>query len=290
MPELPEVETIRLGLERRIVGKTLKNIEVLSPKTFSNYSQKLRGNKVLNVWRRAKMLGIEISGNLTLVFHLKMTGQLVWVAGNKERETRLIGGHPTTDMRDQMPNKSTRVIFYFSDESKLYFNDQRKFGWVKVVNSSELIVRGEKILGKLGPEPLESGFDWEILKQNLLKHKSQPIKLALMDQSVVAGIGNIYANEVLFFARVDPRRKVTTLSDAEIKKIYQGIKESLTTAIKHGGSTRANFVNIEGEKGYFLDYANVYGKEGYKCNGCQGKIQKISLGGRGTYFCPACQK
>lgn len=292
MPELPEVETIRRGLEGRIIGKTIKNLQILTPKSVQFQPQEVQDRKVLNVWRRAKMLGINLSGNLSIVFHLKMTGQLILVPRtmNHEPRTRLIGGHPTEDMKGNMPNSSTRAVFEFSDGSKLYFNDQRKFGWVKLFKTEELEKDNYKILGKLGPEPLEPGFTWEILKFNLLNHKSQPIKVVLMDQSVVSGVGNIYASESLFLAKIDPRKKVSSLSDEEFQRLYNGIIESLETAIKAGGSTRAHFVNIDGERGYFLDYANVYGKEGQKCKGCPGKVVKIVQAGRGTYFCPGCQK
>jgi len=290
MPELPEVETIRRGLEKKIVSKTIINIEIIEPKEVQGSPQEAIGQNVLNVWRKAKMLGIDLSSeksekNITLLFHLKMTGQLVYVDQDHER---IIGGHPTSDMRGDLPNKSTRVIFEFEDNSKLYFNDQRKFGWVKVIPTNKV---GEiPAIRTLGPEPLEKEFNWEILKINLLKHKSQPVKVALMDQSVVSGIGNIYASEALFDARVDPRRKVSTLLDEEFKRLVEGIKKSLAVSIEKGGSTRAHFVDTEGKKGYFLDYANVYGKEGKKCNQCPGKVEKITQAGRGTYFCPACQR
>ncbi|MCL5784041.1 MAG: bifunctional DNA-formamidopyrimidine glycosylase/DNA-(apurinic or apyrimidinic site) lyase [Patescibacteria group bacterium] len=285
MPELPEVETIRRGLEKKILGLTLKKIEVLTPKSVLFNPQKPQGQKVLEVWRKAKMLGINLTGDISLVFHLKMTGQLILT----QKKERVIGGHPTPDMRGPLPNSSTRAVFEF-DSSKLYFNDQRRFGWVKLFRTSQLEGDNFKKLGELGPEPLEPGFSWELLKTNLLKHKSKPIKVVLMDQSVVSGVGNIYASEVLFAARIDPRRKVSNLSDREFKKLYQGIKDSLELAIEKGGSTRAHFVNIDGEKGYFLDYANVYGKEGQACKGCSGKVEKIIQAGRGTYFCPSCQK
>lgn len=309
MPELPEVETIRRGLEKKIVGLTIKNLQVFYPKGVQFKPELVEGKKVLSVWRRAKMLGIDLSLRgeettkqsnnrdrraslaMTLLFHLKMTGQLIYVASNEKREARLIGGHPTPDMQNQMPIKSTVAVFEFNDGSRLYFNDQRRFGWIKLVRSSELGVGSESILGKLGPEPFDPKFTWEILKDNLLKHKSMPIKVAIMDQSVLAGVGNIYASESLFLAKIDPRRKVNSLSDAEFKKLYQGIADSLKLAIEKGGSTRAHFVNVDGERGYFLDYANVYGKSGYSCKaGCKGKVQKIQQAGRGTYFCPSCQK
>lgn len=300
MPELPEVETIRRGLEKRIVGKTIKRIEVLTPKSLQFNPESVQGEKILNVWRKAKMLGINLSGNLSMVFHLKMTGQLILI-GNKKQAIgdRLVGGHPTPDMKGQMPNSSTRAVFEFSDEEKLYFNDQRMFGWVKLYKTDELEKENYKQLGELGPEPLEPSFTWEVLKNNLLKYKGKPIKPVLMDQSVVSGIGNIYASESLFLARMDPRRKIATLSDEEFERLYQGIIESLETSIKQGGSTRAHFVNIEGERGYYLDFANVYNREGQSCNrslrhkslkGCSGKIERIEQAGRSTFWCPSCQK
>ncbi|MFA5932555.1 MAG: bifunctional DNA-formamidopyrimidine glycosylase/DNA-(apurinic or apyrimidinic site) lyase [Microgenomates group bacterium] len=286
MPELPEVETIKLGLQRKIVGLKVTRIQVLNSKTFIGEEKKAEGAKVEEIWRRAKMLGVDLESNGTLLFHLKMTGQLIYV--DKTEKDRIIGGHPTPDMKGDLPNKSTRVIFEFSSGSKLFFNDQRKFGWVKLIDNSKLKI--ENVLGKLGPEPLEKEFTWQILKSNLLHHKSQPIKVALMDQSVVSGIGNIYSSESLFGARIDPRRKVSTLSDNDFKNLVKGIQKSLKVSIEKGGSTRAHFVDVDGKKGYFLDYANVYGKEGKKCNSCPGTVQKIQQIGRGTYFCPSCQK
>lgn len=284
MPELPEVETIRLGLSRLIVNKTIKRIELLSKSSFAGDSKKVVGQKVKRVWRRAKMLGIDLSGYLTLLFHLKMSGQLIY-----DGRERFIGGHPTADMKGQMPNKATRVIFEFGDRSKLYFNDQRRFGWVKVVDSKKLSDKNG-LLGSLGPEPLEGSFSWQVLKNNLKRHQKMPIKVALMDQGVVAGLGNIYVNEVCFNAGLDPRTSVKDLTDDHFKKLYKGVVKALMNGIKYGGSTLAYFVDAEGNRGYFLDYAYVYGRGGMKCKKCQGIIIKFQLGGRGTYYCPKCQR
>ncbi len=275
MPELPEVETIKLGLQKRIIGLKIQKIEVLSPKSFIGNPNLVSGQKVLNIWRKAKYLGLDL-GKASLLFHLKMTGQIIY-----EDDKRLIGGYPTPDMLGKMPNSHTRVIFSFSDGSHLYFNDQRRFGWIKVIKDfSE----------NLGPEPLEKSFTWQILKQNLLRHKSMPVKVAIMDQTVVSGVGNIYSNEACFNAKLDPGRKVSTLTDIEFKRLYEGIKIALQTGIKYGGSTIAHFVDPEGHKGYFLDYAFVYGLDKHPCKVCGTEIKKISLTGRGTYFCPTCQK
>ncbi|OGE26107.1 DNA-formamidopyrimidine glycosylase [Candidatus Daviesbacteria bacterium RIFCSPHIGHO2_02_FULL_39_12] len=321
MPELPEIETIKIELQKKIIGSKLTKIQILSPKSLQNekgqpfdYAQGLQGRKVLNIWRRAKILGIDLSSSLrdhevakqsstdnneiarndkkvTLLFHLKMSGQLVWKGKRgKGKEESFIGGHPTEDMLGKMPNIHTRVIFSFADGSHLYFNDLRRFGWVKVVRSEKCKVQSEEVLGKLGPEPLEKGFIWQILKTNLLKHKTQVVKVALMDQTVVAGIGNIYASEALFNAKIDPRTKVSQLTDRQIQSLHQGVLRALRDGIKYGGSTRAHFVDAQGHKGYFLDYAYVYGRSGHKCKICGAQIKKIQQAGRGTYLCPSCQR
>lgn len=283
MPELPEVETIKLGLQKKIIGLKIKKIQVLSKKSFIGNPNKIEGQKVLNIWRRAKILGIDL-GKITLLFHLKMSGQLIYEDDNPSttlRAGRFIGGHPTQDMLGQMPNSHTRVIFSFSNGSHLYFNDQRKFGWIKI---------SDEPLQNLGPEPLEKNFTWQILKQNLLKHKNMPVKVAIMDQSVVSGVGNIYSNEACFNAQIDPRTKVSKLNEKQCQALYNGMIKALKDGIHYGGSTRVHFVDPEGHKGYFLDYAFVYGRDKHPCKVCGTEIKKIQLGGRGTYFCPNCQE
>lgn len=230
---------------------------------------------------------INLSGKISLLIHLKMSGQLILQEESKNgKRERFVGGHPTTDMYSQLPNNSTRVIFEFSDRSKLFFNDQRKFGWIKI---GDPISNFGNLISGLGPEPLEKDFTWQILKKNLLKHKTMPIKVAIMDQSVISGVGNIYANEACFDAKLDPRVKVSQLTDAQYQKLHTGIIRCLKDGIKHGGSTMAHFVNDKGQKGYFLDYAHVYWRNGEKCKICGTNIKKVQLAGRGTYYCPNCQ-
>lgn len=296
MPELPEIETIKLGLQKKIIGLKITKIQINSAKSFIGNPNQIQGQKVLNIWRKAKYLGIDLGGisdidyRISLLFHLKMTGQIIYEDPSTSLRTssRFVGGHPTEDMVGPLPNSHTRVIFSFSDRSHLYFNDQRRFGWIRVVTSTE--VTSNKLFEKLGPEPLEKSFTWEILKENLLRHKSMPIKVALMDQSVVSGVGNIYSNEACFLAGIDPRVKVVTLTDEQFRALHHGVVRGLREGIKHGGATRAHFVDPEGHKGYFLDYAFVYGRDKHPCKVCGTEIKKISLGGRGTYFCPNCQK
>lgn len=283
MPELPEVETIRSALSKKIVGKTIKKIDILSPKSFIGNPTLIQNKKIVDVWRRAKILGIGFDEGTSILFHLKMSGQIIFIA-----KDRFIGGHPTQDMKLEMPNRSTRVIFEFADNSKLYFNDQRKFGWVKILGKDKL--NEDIFLNKLGPEPLERDFSWEILKERLSKHKSLAIKVALLDQETVSGVGNIYANEACFNAKIDPRTKVSKLADSQFQEIHKGLVKALKDGIKYGGSTRVHFVDPEGKKGLFLDYAFVYGREKKPCKICGTEIQKIKLAGRGTFFCPSCQK
>lgn len=299
MPELPEVEIIKLGLQKKIVGLKIQKIQVLSPKSFIGNPNLAEGRKVLNIWRKAKILGMDLTGDITLLVHLKMSGQLIYLS-NDERLTindkqslrsndlkRFIGGHPTEDMLGKMPTPHTRVIFSFADGSHLYFNDQRRFGWIKAAGREQ--VAGDSSIKNLGPEPLEKEFTWQVLKQNLLRHKGMPIKVVIMDQTVVSGVGNIYSNEACFLAKIDPRTKVSKMSDKQFKALYEGIIKALKAGIKYGGSTRVHFVDPEGHKGYFLDYAFVYWRDKHPCKVCGTEIKKISLGGRGTYFCPSCQ-
>jgi formamidopyrimidine-DNA glycosylase len=337
MPELPEVETIKRGLEHTIIGFVITEVEILNPKTFQGDPTQLIGAKVVGVWRRAKVLGIDLirhqlsdtrhqtssvilseaknlsrgsriksgmtvnevsdsgvaiapqNDTLSLLFHLKMTGQVIFQGvGDKDQGTeRMVGGHPNQDFFNELPSKSTRVIFTFSDGSKLYFNDQRKFGWILLTQNSQLST--QNFLSKLGPEPLEDGFTWEVLKTNLQRRKSQAVKVAILDQEIVSGVGNIYACEACFIAGIHPERKVHSLTEEEYQKLHKGIVESLSSGIHHGGSTKQHYVNAAGEKGYFLDYAFVYDRAGQFCQNCSNEIVKIKLGGRGTYYCPNCQ-
>jgi formamidopyrimidine-DNA glycosylase len=291
MPELPEVETIRLSLAKKIIGLSINKIEILNPKTFQGDSQKVINQKILNVWRRGKGLGIDFENGQTLLFHLKMSGQVI-VTQNETRKTqyekRFVGGHPTKDMLAELPNKSTRVIFYLSDGQTMFFNDQRKFGWIKILDRQSLQL--DKFLNNLGPEPLTKDYSWHQLKINLIKHPKTAIKVGLLDQAVVAGVGNIYACEGCYNAGIDPRIKIKDLIDEQFKKLHQGVIQALQDGVKYGGSTKTHFVDSDGKKGLFLDYAKVYNRDKKPCMHCQTPIKKIKLGGRGTFFCPQCQK
>lgn len=292
MPELPEVETILRGLQPKIINLKISRIEVLNTKSFSSDTSEIIGATIQSVWRRAKILGIDLSNNRSLLIHLKMSGQIIFInnlkrKNNNSKSERFSGGHPTKDMLAQMPNNSTRVIFDFTNGAKLFFNDQRKFGWIKIVPTDQL--SQDLFIAKLGPEPLSRQFTPKILQHVLAGHPKMPIKVALLDQSTIAGIGNIYASEACFLAGLDPKTPVQNLTAKDYQRLHRGIIDSLKSSIKYGGSSKHTYVNESGEKGYFLEVANVYDRQNLPCRRCRTIIQKITLRGRSTYFCPHCQ-
>ncbi|HVC36713.1 MAG TPA: bifunctional DNA-formamidopyrimidine glycosylase/DNA-(apurinic or apyrimidinic site) lyase [Candidatus Dormibacteraeota bacterium] len=288
MPELPEVETVSRGLARLLVGKIITDVQLVWAKSFPLVDQDrqrhLLGSEIVSVSRRAKLILIDLSSHYSLVIHLKMTGQLVFRGHN----VRFGAGHPSDSLIGNLPDKSTRVIFEFSDSSKLFFNDQRKFGWLKLLPTREV---GElDFFKKLGPEPLAVDFSWQEMKRCLERRKRSPIKVALIDQTVIAGVGNIYADESLWSAKIHPKTLVDQLSDYHIKQLHKSLRAILRLSIRKGGSTDRNYVNAEGKKGGYLVFAKVFRRSGQNCPRCGGVIIKIRLGGRGTHLCPVCQK
>lgn len=287
MPELPEVETVRAGLQVLIPGKTIKHVDFDWPKGFPNTPadvvQFMVGAKILQVRRRAKVLLIDLSGEYTIVTHLKMTGQLVYVAP----DMRFGAGHPNDSLVQALPDKSTRVTLDFSDGSTLFFNDQRKFGWMKLYPTLE--VPNIDFMQKVGPEPLDDSFTSEVLFERLQRRKNTNIKAALLDQTVLAGVGNIYADESLWGAKIHPTRLVKTLSKKEVAKIYKELLYVLKLAIEQGGSSNHTYVNAEGKKGSYMHFARVFRREGLACPRCGATIEKTKVAGRGTHTCPVCQ-
>ncbi len=286
MPELPEVETVKRGLEKLLVGKTIAKTWHDWPKSFPNAKSDVDefviGATVIAIQRRAKVLLIELSTNHTLVTHLKMTGQLVY------RGTTSFGaGHPNDSLIGQLPDKSTRVIVEFSDASKLYFNDQRKFGWMKLFATLE--VPEIDFMKRVGPEPLEDDFTAKQFSERFKRRANTSIKAALLDQTVVAGVGNIYADESLWGAQIDPRRKVASISKEEFTKLYEELRAVMNLAIEKGGSTDRNYVNAEGKRGSYMDFARVFRRDGLACPRCGNTISKIRHAGRGTHLCETCQ-
>lgn len=290
MPEGPEVETIRRGLELGIVGQTIAHVEVLYEKSFPApadlIAQIVVGAKVAHLGRRAKVLMIELNNDYTLLFHLKMTGQMVLVKADGER---FAGGHPTPSMRDELPDRSTKVIFDFDGDDRLFFNDFRKFGWIKLVPTAEVAL--DPLVARLGPEALSVEFNVAYFTAVLKRHQRALIKPIILDQSTVAGVGNIYADESLHLAKIHPARLVGSLTPAEIRRLHAAIRDIIASGIEHGGTSFSRYVNALGGKGDYLDHARVFRRDGQGCPVHPGTmIEKIRVAGRGTHICPKCQK
>lgn len=286
MPELPEVETVRRGLEELIVGRTVQTETHDTEKGFPNSPADVRefmiGAKVTAVRRRAKVLLIDLSTAYTLVIHLKMTGQMVF-----RGEQAFGAGHPNESLVGELPDRSTRVTITFADRSHLYFNDQRKFGWMRLIPTVE--VPNIDFMKKVGPEPLEADFTAEAFAESFKRRANTSIKAALLDQSVVAGVGNIYADESLWGAKVHPKRLVKTITPAEFTLLYTDLRDVMNLAIQKGGSTDKNYVSAEGKRGSYLDFARAFRREGQPCPRCGTTIIKFKAAGRGTHICPHCQ-
>ncbi|HWT55671.1 MAG TPA: bifunctional DNA-formamidopyrimidine glycosylase/DNA-(apurinic or apyrimidinic site) lyase [Candidatus Microsaccharimonas sp.] len=287
MPELPEVETVRAGLHKLIIGKTVATVDFDWPKSFPNapadVEKFLVGATITNVERRAKVLLVELSSKYSLVIHLKMTGQLVY----RSKTVDFGAGHPSDSLVNPLPDKSTRVTLTFTDDSKLFFNDQRKFGWVRLLPTVE--IPQLDFFQKVGPEPLAADFTWQIMRDRLLRRKNTNIKAALLDQSVVAGVGNIYADESLWGAKIHPSTLVRNLSDKNFRELHRALVDVLTLSIAKGGSSNHTYVDAEGRKGSYMSFANVFRREGQPCNRCGTIIEKSRVAGRGTHTCPTCQ-
>lgn len=287
MPELPEVETVVRGLNRLILKKKIAQVKHDWPKSFPNLEKDVNdfmiGAEISKVQRRGKAIIIKLNNGWALVTHLRMTGQMVY-----RGEENWGAGHPNDDFLNDLPNKSTRVEIDFEDQTKLFFNDQRKFGYMKLLPEPE--IEELSFFQKLGPEPLEDNFTVEIFKERLLKKKNSLVKSTILDQSVIAGVGNIYADEALWRAKIHPETRIKDFSNIDFKNLHESIRFVMNKSIEKGGSTDRNYVNADGSRGNYLEYAAVYHKNGQPCKRCGTEISKIRVGGRGTHFCENCQK
>ncbi len=280
MPELPEVETIRIKLKNYLEGKRLIGIDIKDNKIIDGDVKKILQHKITDVKRFGKGLVFQFDNNIALATHIKLTGQFIYRGPeNKDInvDSKLVG---------RLPSKFTRVIFQFNDKSTLFFNDIRKFAWMKIVPTQQL--NSLSFFKQLGPEPFKD-LTFEYFK-HIITTSNSAIKSLIMNQKKIAGIGNIYANDALFLAKIHPQRKAKTLTDEEIKKLYDSIFFVLKKGLENNGATEMNYVNPDGQPGNYQKHFLVYGKEGKPCPVCHTLIKKIKVGGRGTYFCPKCQK
>jgi len=280
MPELPEVETVRLFLDQHILGKTISNIEILNPKSFVGDLKLAQNQTIVSTSRLGKQLSIHLKNKLTLLFHLKMTGQVI--IGDS------VFGHPTPkEDKTSLPNKSTRIIFTFSDGTKLFFNDQRKFGWVKLFFPDEL----KDFQKNIGIDVLSPNFTDDYFYHQLQK-TARAIKLVLLDQSKFAGIGNIYDNDALFLSHIHPQTPSNKITKKQAKILRQNLIDLMKESLFHGGSTAKDnkYIHPDGTVGQHQYYFRVYQRDNQPCLVCHTPIKRIKISGRGTFYCPKCQK
>jgi len=274
MPELPEVETVRRGLEKSIKGKTFKKVILRRPNLRipfpPDFSKSLEGKTITNITRRSKYLLMENDGNTVIIAHLGMSGKIL-----------------TSNNIPANPQKHDHVIMHFTDGSSLTYNDSRRFGLMTLTHKEGLMEH--PLLSHLGPEPLTEDFDADYL-YNALKSRNTNIKTAIMDAKIVVGVGNIYACESLFRSGISPKKNSSNISKKKIDLLVMKIKEILLEAIESGGSTLRDYVQSDGELGYFQHSHFVYGKENQPCLKCGNTIKRIKQQGRSTFYCPSCQR
>lgn len=279
MPELPEVETIKKGLEKYVVGHKIEDIQILHPKPFQGDTKDAIGSKITSVKRIGKGLILNLSNGKSLAIHIKMTGQLVF-------RDNYTAGIPVSPKVKSVPNKYTHVIFHLDKGATLFYNDMRRFGWIKVLPTFE--VSKLPFFNSMGPEPLKD-LSFELFEK-IISNKKTNIKQLIMDQSKIGGVGNIYANDALFEAKINPRRTSGSLDEMEIKHLFDSLCKVLKKGIKAGGSSERSYVDVLGQEGSYQKLSIVYGKKGKQCpRGDGGIIKRITLGGRGTFYCDRCQ-
>jgi formamidopyrimidine-DNA glycosylase len=284
MPELPEVETIRRGLETAVLNKRISALEVKKHKLLRNktayFIDILKNNSIVSIDRIGKLLIFVLADKQHyLLIHLKMTGQLIYQDGGD-----IIAGGHNLGFTEGLPNKYSHIIFYFADGSNLFFNDMRQFGYMELVQDKDIVI------DRFGIEPGKKDFTLKNFK-DIFKNRRISIKQVLLNQKLISGIGNIYADEICFRAKVLPDRKVNQLSDEDIKRLFDASKYIIEKAVEKRGTTFSDYRDTSGREGNFVKYLKVYGRAGKQCLRCrQESIKKVRLGGRGTHFCPNCQK
>ena len=288
MPELPEVETIKRGLEQRVLKRTFVDVwtdfkkTIKRPKNFEQFKKSLKGKRIQSVRRRGKNIILDLSQGMSLLVHQKLTGHLLYGKWRlKSGKWLPLEKGPLTDPM----NRFLHLVFWLDNGDQLALSDLRKFAKVELWKTEDL--ERDEEFKKLGPEPLERSFDFEKFKAIL--PKKGKIKQVLMDQNVIAGIGNIYSDEILFEVRVHPEKDIAKLSEKNLEKIYSATQDILKKAIKLKGTSISDFRDIEGKKGLFEKKLKAYRRTGKQCFRCGGVIQRIKVGGRSAHFCLKCQ-
>ncbi len=286
MPELPEVETVVRGLNQYLVGHTIKSFDFDWPKTVKTpieiIKKELVGAKVLGARRRAKLIIIDLSSGYSILIHLKMTGQVVY----RSPKVNYGAGHPNDSLVSKLPDKSTRVEMKLDGDAELFFNDQRKFGWLELVPTDQEHLH--KFISSLGPDSLDVSF--EEFERALRKYPASQIKPKILDQKVLGGIGVIYADESMWSIKMHPQTKIGEISHERLKELHTELQRIMRFSIEKGGSSSVNYIKVDGKAGSYLTFSNVYKKAGEPCARCGTPIVRIVVGGRGTHICPQCQK
>lgn len=293
MPELPEVETLRIQLSRLIQGLTVLTVTVRKQKSFIGRPDNVYGARIISLRRIAKILFIGFDNGLSIAVHLKMSGQLIY-RGLQQKYSNFSDPYLIN-----LPNSHTRVIINFTNGDRLFFNDMRMFGWMRIVKDQEAGSKRQEIykntipsihslVKNIGPDPLSELNSKKFYR--ILHSSKQPVKLVLMDQEKIAGVGNIYANDALFLAGIHPKKPANIISEKKSDVLMKNLQKILSDAIKWKGASKQLYRDAYGRKGQVQDHFQVYDREGETCYRCGREIKKIKLGGRGTYFCPYCQR
>jgi len=290
MPELPEVETTVRDLRKFVLGQKIEDVwsdfkkMIKKPKNFEQFQKEIKGKKIKKIWRRGKNILLDLADNKTLLIHQKLTGHLLlgkWEQKKGKWQSKISGS-----LAEDPMNRFLHLIFWLDNGQMLALSDLRKFAKVELWDTDKL--KESEQIKSLGPEPLDKSFTFKKFKE-CLKGKKGKIKKILMDQTVIAGIGNIYSDEILWEAKIHPFKEVSKLSERELRKIYQALKKILSLAIKLQGESISDFRRISGEKGGFDPLRKVYRREGEKCSRCGTVIKRLKIGGRSAYYCSHCQ-
>ena len=291
MPELPEVQTTVNGLKSKILNRVFVDVwsdwkkTVKKPADFELFKKTLKNKKIKKIWRRAKNIIFDLSDGYSLLVHQKMTGHLL-VGKWKVESEKWTPADRKSPLNDPY-NRFLHLIFFLDNKKMLALSDARKFAKVELWKTEELL--NSKDFKKLGPEPLEKSFTFEKFKE-IFKNKKGKVKQVLMNPEIIAGIGNIYASEILWQSKIHPEKNVAKLNEKELKSLYQDIKKVLELGVNLGGESFSDYRKPDGTKGNFDDERKVYKREGQKCKRCGEKIKRIKVGQRSAFFCPNCQK
>ena len=284
MPELPEVETTVLGLKKLLINHRIEVVETDWAKSLrlnERQLQALIGSCFIDVRRRGKMIILDLDSQSSLVIHLKLSGQLVY----RGPSLSFGAGHPSDSLINQLPDSTTRVVFTLDKQAVLYFNDVRKFGWIKMYTTKNL--EELSLFQQLGPDAL-SVSESDFLR--IIQGRAKTIKACLLDQTLLAGCGNIYADESLWASFIHPKTAAKELSKSSLKLLRQELQRILRLSLEQGGSSSKNYINASGEKGQYLKFAKVYQRRGEPCARCGSLIRRVVVASRGTHLCEDCQK